>query len=91
MSPRFAKYTSKNHKHICGLKLTERNLFKKMLIHLALNELQADKVDVNEQNEKVYENFGFVTHERTEKDSNGKDYPILEMVLSKKKGKSYIS
>jgi putative acetyltransferase len=49
-----------------------------------LDELNADKVNVNEQNidaVKFYSKFGFVTYERTEKDSEG--YPILKMKLKK--------
>lgn len=54
------------------------------LINFALEELQATKVNVNEQNinaVKFYSKFGFVTYERTEKDSEG--YPILKMKLKK--------
>lgn len=54
------------------------------LMNFALNELKADKVNVNEQNLeaiKFYSKFGFVTYERTEKDDLGNDYPILKMKL----------
>lgn len=54
------------------------------LMRFALNELKADKVNVNEQNLdaiKFYSKFGFITYERTEKDSDGNDYPILKMKL----------
>jgi putative acetyltransferase len=54
------------------------------LMNFALDELKADKVNVNEQNidaVKFYSKFGFVTYERTEKDSEG--YPILKMKLKK--------
>lgn len=60
--------------------------FGKKLIKFALEELNADKVDVNEQNinaVKFYSKLGFVTYERTEKDPEGKDYPILKMKLKK--------
>jgi putative acetyltransferase len=59
----------------------------KQLMNFALNELKADQVDVNEQNTKAvqfYTKFGFVTYERTDKDPEGKDYPILKMALKKK-------
>lgn len=58
--------------------------FGKKLMLFALNELRANKVDVNEQNTKAvkfYSKFGFVTYARTEKDPEGKDYPILKMKL----------
>jgi len=54
------------------------------LMNFALNELKADKVNVNEQNLdaiKFYSKFGFVTYERTEKDIYGNNYPILKMIL----------
>lgn len=54
------------------------------LMNFAINELKADKVNVNEQNLdaiKFYSKFGFVTYERTEKDDYGNDYPILKMKL----------
>ncbi len=57
------------------------------LINFAINELKADKVNVNEQNSdaiKFYSKFGFVTYERTEKDDYGNDYPILKMKLKPK-------
>lgn len=60
------------------------------LMQFALNELQADEVEVNEQNfaaVEFYSKFGFVTYERTEKDSEGKDYPILKMKITKAKPK----
>ncbi len=54
------------------------------LINFAINELKADKVDVNEQNQHAvdfYTKMGFVPYDRTDKDSEGKDYPILKMRL----------
>ena len=56
----------------------------KMLLSFALNELSADKVDVNEQNARAvnfYKKLGFEIVERTEKDDQGKDYPLLRMKL----------
>lgn len=55
-----------------------------MLINFALRELAADKVDVNEQNIKAvefYKKSGFEIVERTEKDDQGRDYPLLRMKL----------
>src|SRR5690606_37506526 len=49
----------------------------KRLMQFAMTELNADKVDVNEQNSdavRFYKKLGFVTYDRTEKDSSGKDY-----------------
>jgi putative acetyltransferase len=57
----------------------------KKLMHFAITELKADKVDVNAQNSnavKFYEKLGFETYERTEKDDQGKDYPLLRMRLA---------
>ena len=56
----------------------------KMLMDFALRELAADKVDVNEQNIKAvtfYKNLGFEIIERTEKDGQGRNYPLLRMKL----------
>lgn len=50
----------------------------------AVTELNADKVDVNEQNSsaiKFYERLGFKTYERTDKDDQGRDFPLLRMKL----------
>lgn len=60
--------------------------FGKKLMEFAVSKLQTDKVDVNEQNTKAvefYEKLGFKTYERTDKDDQGKDYPLLRMKLSK--------
>lgn len=60
--------------------------YGRLLMDFALTELNANKVDVNEQNQRAirfYEYFGFETFDRTEKDSAGKDYPILKMRLKK--------
>ncbi|MEA5406062.1 GNAT family N-acetyltransferase [Arcicella sp. DC2W] len=54
------------------------------LTDFAFSELKADKVDVNEQNTsavKFYEKLGFKTYERTDKDDQGKEYPLLRMKL----------
>ena len=67
--------------------LSPRYIGKKMgkkLIECAMNELQIDKVDVNEQNKKAvefYQKFGFTVYERTNKDDQGKNYPLLRMRL----------
>jgi putative acetyltransferase len=56
----------------------------KKLMDFALIELKADKVDVNEQNAsavKFYLKLGFKTYERTDKDDQGLDYPLLRMKL----------
>lgn len=52
------------------------------LMNFAIVELGANKVDVNEQNlnaVKFYEKLGFQTYERSEKDDQGNEYPILRM------------
>lgn len=54
----------------------------KILINYALKELNAHQVDVNEQNHQAvgfYEHLGFEKIGRSEKDSEGKDYPILHL------------
>ena len=56
----------------------------KKFMEFALRELKANKVDVNEQNSyavEFYQRFGFKTYERTDKDDQGNDYPILRMRL----------
>jgi len=56
----------------------------KKLLDFAINELRVHKVDVNEQNTNAvdfYQKFGFKTYERTDKDDQGKDYPLLRMIL----------
>jgi len=58
--------------------------FGKLLMEFALNELKADKVDVNEQNTHAvafYAKFGFEPYDRTDLDPEGKPYPILKMKL----------
>ncbi len=56
----------------------------KKLLHFAISELSADMVDVNEQNTNAvgfYRKFGFKTYERTDKDDQGRDYPLLRMIF----------
>lgn len=56
----------------------------KALLLFAINQLHATIVDVNEQNEsaaKFYKRHGFKTYERTEKDDQGRNYPLLRMKL----------
>lgn len=57
------------------------------LLNFAVKELNADKLDVNEQNEKAlkfYQKFGFEIFERTDKDDQGRNYPLLRMKLVEK-------
>ncbi len=52
------------------------------LLNFAVKELNADKVDVNEQNTKAlkfYQKFGFEIFERTDNDEQGRNYPLLRM------------
>lgn len=54
------------------------------LLNFAVKELNANKVDVNEQNTKAlkfYQKFGFEIVERTDKDDQGRNYPLLRMEL----------
>jgi putative acetyltransferase len=56
------------------------------LATFAIEKLQADQVDVNEQNTSAvhfYSRLGFKTYKRLKKDSEGKNYPILKMRLNK--------
>ncbi|MDF9829699.1 GNAT family N-acetyltransferase [Parabacteroides sp. PF5-6] len=58
--------------------------YGKQLLKYAIDNLQVTKVDVNEQNTQAvgfYERFGFHVIARSEKDSTGKDYPILHLSL----------
>ncbi len=60
-----------------------QGLGKKLLL-FAVNELNADELDVNEQNGQAvafYKKFGFRTYERTETDDQGRCYPLLRMKL----------
>ena len=61
----------------------QQGVGKKLLRH-AINNLQARKVDVNEQNEQAlqfYKHFGFEVLSRSEVDGHGKPFPILHMQL----------
>ncbi len=56
----------------------------KKLMGFAFTNLNVNKVDVNEQNLNAvgfYKKLGFETYERTEKDDQGKNYPLLRMEL----------
>ncbi len=56
----------------------------KTLLQNAINELNVNKVDVNEQNQKAvdfYLHQGFKIIDRSELDASGKPYPILHMIL----------
>ena len=58
--------------------------YGKQLLKYAISTLRIKRVDVNEQNKQAigfYEKFGFKVVSRSEKDSMGKDYPILHMSL----------
>lgn len=56
----------------------------KSLLTYAIEQMNATKVDVNEQNEQAvgfYQYFGFHVINRSELDASGKPYPILHMEL----------
>lgn len=56
----------------------------KKLMRFAINELGADKVDVNEQNQSArcfYESIGFKTTSRSPVDGEGQPYPVLHLGL----------
>jgi putative acetyltransferase len=56
----------------------------KKLMDFAFTTLNVINVDVNEQNSnavKFYKKLGFETYERTEKDDQGKNYPLLRMKM----------
>ena len=56
----------------------------RLLTEFAINELKADKVDVNEQNDQAvgfYQRMGFVIEGRTDKDGMGRPFPLLQMKL----------
>lgn len=62
------------------------NGYGKLLLRFAIDQLNVDKVDVNEANERAYEfyrKFGFVVINRKAIDDFGKPYPVLEMALPK--------
>lgn len=55
-----------------------------LLMNYAIRELGCMQVDVNEQNNDAYRFYiknGFTVKQRSDKDGQGKDYPILTMVL----------
>ncbi|MBW3519960.1 GNAT family N-acetyltransferase [Flavobacterium sp. NKUCC04_CG] len=57
----------------------------KSLLDFAITVLEADRVDVNEQNTDAvgfYKKMGFIVYERTDKDDQGRAYPLLRMKLS---------
>ncbi len=57
----------------------------RQLLEYALNELQIDEVDVNEQNPQAigfYQSMGFSIVGRSETDGEGNLYPILTMKYS---------
>ena len=59
---------------------------KKLALY-AIDNLQASKVDVNEQNTQAvgfYKHMGFSVESRSELDGDGKAYPILHMYLVSK-------
>ncbi|RAJ97812.1 putative acetyltransferase [Larkinella arboricola] len=54
----------------------------KRLIHYAINQVEATKVDVNEDNPQAvgfYKHLGFQVVSRSEVDAAGKPFPILHM------------
>jgi putative acetyltransferase len=58
--------------------------YGRKLMNFAINVLDARLVDVNEQNKialAFYQNMGFKVIERTAKDGQGMDYPLLKMKL----------
>lgn len=62
--------------------------YGKILLNYAIRNLGITTLDVNEQNTQAlgfYEKAGFGIAGRSEKDAEGKDYPILHMKI---KGKS---
>lgn len=57
----------------------------KKLVHFAIQEKGATRVDVNEQNEQAvgfYLRMGFIVTQRSEKDGLGLPFPILHMKLA---------
>jgi putative acetyltransferase len=58
--------------------------YGKSLLLYAIDVLNVEKVDVNEQNTRAigfYEKFGFKVTDRSGKDSAGKNYPVLHLSL----------
>lgn len=61
--------------------------YGKYLLHFALENLKITKLDVNEQNIQAiefYRKIGFEQTGRSEKDSMGKNYPILHLKYCRK-------
>ena len=58
--------------------------YGKILLYYAIRNLGITTLDVNEQNEQAfgfYKKMGFTIAGRSEKDAEGKDYPILHLKL----------
>jgi len=56
----------------------------KQLLNYAITNFHVNEVDVNEQNEGAvgfYKSFGFVMNSRSELDSSGNHYPIINMII----------
>lgn len=56
----------------------------KKLLQFAVEKLNANKLDVNEQNSQAfafYQKNGFKVYGRTDKDDQGRNYPLLRMKL----------
>lgn len=56
----------------------------KELVYYAIDNLHICKVDVNEQNSQAigfYQHLGFNVYGKSERDAEGKGYPILHMKL----------
>lgn len=63
-----------------------RQGFGKKLMTFAIEEMNAEYVDVNEQNPAAiafYEQFGFTIKRRSSRDPQGRPFPILHMHLSR--------
>jgi putative acetyltransferase len=57
-----------------------------LLINYAINVLEANFVDVNEQNQQAlgfYKHSGFEVYDRSETDEQGDPFPILHMKFTK--------
>ena len=57
----------------------------KRLLQYAIKELNAERLDVNEQNPQAvgfYQHLGFVVTDRSRLDGGGRPFPILHMTLS---------
>ena len=85
ISPRITSY------NVCYTKLLRfvdpayfgKGVGSSLLSH-AVSVLGADRVDVNEQNERAlgfYERHGFVVTGRSQVDGTGRPYPLLHMTL----------